>query len=145
MRLLSACLVLVLAGLLGGCATPESRIKQNPDMFNSFPDDVQQKVREGKVGVGFSKDMVFIALGKPDREYTRTTSGAVNQVWSYTGTYTTMERQRVSGDFRVRDSDGLYRTVRDDVWVDVQAQHEYERLRIEFQNDEVVAIEEVNR
>jgi hypothetical protein len=128
-----------------GCDTPSTRIKKNPALYNSFPADVQANIQQGKISVGYNKDMVGMALGKPDREYTRTTATGTTEVWSYTSVYTTTDRQRVSGQFRVRDSDGVYRNVADDVWIDVQQQHEYERLRVEFENGVVKAIENLNR
>ena len=138
---------LLTAGLLVlmGCATPESRIKEKPEVFAGFPPDVQANVRAGKIDIGYDKDMVYIALGKPERQYTRKTKDGTTEVWSYTASYTTTSRQLVNGPFRVRDSQGAYHSVDDSVWVDVQQQHEYEKLRVEFENEKVKAIENVER
>ncbi len=135
----------VAALLMAGCSTPESRIKQHPDMFASFSPDIQARVRQGQVDVGFNKDMVFIALGEPQRKYSRTTATGASEVWSYVGTYTTTERQLVTGDFRVRSNEGIFRTVHDSAWVDVQQEHEYEQLRVEFENNQVKAVERIER
>lgn len=139
--LVPAAAVLVLAG----CSTPASRIAKNPEVFASFPPDVQAKVKEGKVDVGFPKEAVEMALGRPDRQYTRTTEAGEVEVWSYVGVYTTTERQHVNGRFRVRDPMGGYQTVSDSIWVDVQQEHEYELLRVEFEDGKAKAIERVNR
>jgi outer membrane protein assembly factor BamE (lipoprotein component of BamABCDE complex) len=134
------------AAALAGCSTPASRIKENPALFASFPPDVQAKVQEGKIEVGFAKDMVMMSLGKPDRIYSRKTEAGESEVWSYTGYYTTREQQRVNADVRVRDSSGVYRTVRDTFWVDVDTRHEYDKMRVEFSTDGAVrAIENVQR
>ncbi|MBN1268577.1 MAG: hypothetical protein JXB04_03240 [Kiritimatiellae bacterium] len=138
-------LLILAAVVLAGCSTPDYRIKQNPDLYNSFPPEVQERVRGGNIGIGYTRDMVFIALGKPNREYVRTTADGTTEVWSYTDTTTTRERQRVEGDFRVRDAGGRFRTVRDTVWVEVNRDHEYESLRVEFENDTIRAIERVKR
>ncbi len=143
--IIRSCLALLSILAIAGCASPESRIKEKPEVFNSFPPDVQSKVRTGQVDIGYSKDMVYIALGKPDREYTRTTAEGTLEVWSYTDAYTTTERQRITGDFRIVDPQGGFRTTHDTVWADVDVSHEYEKLRIEFKNDVVSAIERVNR
>ena len=66
----------VLLGLTA-CSTPESRIKKNPELFNSFAPEVQAKVREGEIDIGFTQDMVRIALDRPDRSYTRSTAGGL--------------------------------------------------------------------
>jgi len=136
-----ALLVLVAAG----CATPESRIKKNPELFNSLPPEVQEGVRQGKVDLGYNKGAVLLALGKPNREYTRRSAAGSKEVWSYTSTYTTTDRQRVDADVRYRGSDGRVRTTTDWVWVDVQQKHEYERLRVEFEGDVVIAVETLER
>lgn len=141
---LRTALLIAVAGL-AGCSTPEHRIKKNPELFASFPPEVQAKVQQGEVDIGFNKDMAFIALGQPTREYTRRTADGVTEVWSYTDVYSTSERQRVSGSFRVRDNDGRLRTVNDTIWVDVDKEHEYEKLRLEFQDDVIKAIERVKR
>jgi len=118
-----------LAGLLGlflvGCATPESRIKENPELFAGFPPDVQENVRAGIIKVGYDKNMVYIALGNPDRTSMRETADGAVEVWIFTDTYTTTERKYISGPTRVRMSDGSYKTTDDGSWVDVQQEHEY--------------------
>lgn len=75
----------VLIAMLGfaGCSTPASRIGKNEELFRSFPAEVQQKIREGKVEVGFTMEQVRMALGEPDYIATRTDTAGVAQVWSY--------------------------------------------------------------
>ena len=131
--------------LIAGCDTPSSRINKNPELFARFPADVQANIKQGKVNVGYSKDMVNMALGKPNREYIRTTAGGTTEVWSYTSVYTTTDRQRVNAQVRIKDNQGVYRTVQDDIWADVQQQHEYDTLRVEFENSLVIAVEQLNR
>ena len=136
---------LILAALLlavAGCATPESRIKKNQALFDSYPADVQDKIKAGKVDLGFTPDMVTIALGKPGRVYQRKTADGETEVWSYEAYSTTTNRQRVNTDVRVRDNSG-YRTVHDWVWVDVEQRNYYDKLRIEFTGGKVSGIEEV--
>lgn len=130
---------LALFGL--GCTSPAHRIKKNPEMFNSFPPAVQEKVQKGEVDVGFSADMVFIALGLPDRKYQRTTAEGTKEVWAYVDYRYKYEQQLVRGNFRYRDANGRMRTTTDSVWVDVQTKTEFERIRVEFQGDKVAAID----
>jgi len=126
---------------LTGCATPESRIKKNPDLFATFPSDVQEKVKQGQIDIGFAPDMVTMALGTPNRVYTRQTSTGSIEVWSYTSTRVTNERQRVNANFRYRDASGGYRNANDWVYVDVARETEYERVRVEFTEGKVSAID----
>ena len=131
--------------LLTSCSTPASRIKKNPNLFASFPSDVQEKIQKGEIDIGYTEDMVMIALGRPDRMYTRKTDTGEARVWSYVDFYMTSDRQRVNADVRVRDSTGIYQTVHDTIWVDVEQRNEYEKLRVEFENGKVKAIETLNR
>ncbi len=139
-RLLSAVLLLPL--LFTACSTTDSRIKKHQTEFDAYPPEIQDSIRKGLVNPGFTEDMVFMALGDPDRKYTRITATQRISVWSYTDTYTTPHQQRVEGSFRVKDASGRYRTVNDSVWVDVDQLHEYEKKRIEFESGIVTAIEE---
>ena len=76
--------VITSALLLGGCAsTPQDRISQNRALYESFPAEVQRKVSAGQVDVGFTPDMVILALGKPERKLTRAEAGGESEVWVY--------------------------------------------------------------
>jgi len=78
--------VLIVAGTLfltAGCASVESRVKDHQSAFSSWPPDVQQKVRDGKIAIGYTHEMVEVALGKPDRVASRTTDRGQADVWVY--------------------------------------------------------------
>jgi hypothetical protein len=78
-------LLTMVAGLaiLAGCATPDSRIKDNPEAFSRLTPVQQQLVRQGRVAVGFDADTVRLALGEPDRVRERTDANGQSEVWSY--------------------------------------------------------------
>ncbi|HMP89113.1 MAG TPA: hypothetical protein PJ991_02870 [Kiritimatiellia bacterium] len=137
--------VLALTLVVSGCASPDSRIKQNPELFGSFPLEAQELIRKGQIDIGFEPEMVTMALGSPNRVYTRQTKGGTIEVWSYTAKTTTTDRQRVNANIRYRDNTGRYRTTSDWVWVDVARDNEYERIRIEFSEGKVSAIETLQR
>lgn len=141
----SALALVVLTGLLVGCATPESRIKKNPELFNALPPAVQENVRQGRVDIGYSKDAVQLALGAPNRQYTRKTADRLTEVWSYTRDEIHRDRQRADVRINTYDSKGRRTSVSDWVWVDVENRQEYERLRIEFTDNAVSAIESMER
>ena len=133
---------MVLLALVGaGCATPETRIRDNPTLFASFPLEVQTKVRQGQIAIGFSPAAVHMALGEPARVYHRTTTQGTNEVWAYTSyeyrtlpQYTTVLAP-VSGPWlNSAYPPGV-------MLVDVQQRQEYEALRVEFEGDKVKAIE----
>ncbi len=80
-----ACITAAIAliNLVTGCSTPDSRIKENQAAFNAAPPEIQSKIRAGQVDVGFTEAQVLMALGKPDRRYTRTTSAGTTEIWAY--------------------------------------------------------------
>lgn len=65
------------------CSSVDSRVKDHQGAFATWPADVQEKVRAGKVEMGFTREMVEVALGKPDRQASRTTDRGAAEVWIY--------------------------------------------------------------
>ena len=88
MKLFFSLLTCLGLALVVGCATPEARIKKNPEIFAQLSPGDQDLIRQGKVAVGFTTEMVKLALGDPDRTYIRTDASGTNETWSYT-TYET--------------------------------------------------------
>ncbi len=77
------CLCLLLALGFAGCSTPDSRIQKNQASFSQLSPADQERIRRGEVAVGFTADMVTMALGEPDRRFTRTTDRGTVEVWAY--------------------------------------------------------------
>lgn len=44
---------------------------------------MREKVAAGKIDLGFTREQVEVALGAPDRVFTRTDANGESQVWSY--------------------------------------------------------------
>ena len=128
-----------------GCATPAARIKANPQLFASFAPDVQAKVRQGEVALGFSRDAVRMALGDPARIYRRATTNDVNEVWAYTAFDYRTTPQYATVIAPVTDPSPNAAFVPGVVLVDIQQRNEYEVLRVEFAGDRVTAIEALKR
>lgn len=82
LRMLS---LLAVAALFTGCQSLDSRISNNQTAFNSWPAEVQQKIRQGRIDVGFTPAQVQVALGEADRKYSRTTERGTAEVWAYFG------------------------------------------------------------
>jgi hypothetical protein len=79
-RFMAAALV---SSLLTACTGPDTRIKTHQAAFDSYPPPVQQKIRRGQADVGFTKEQVTMAMGRPDRVYSRKTAASDQEVWAY--------------------------------------------------------------
>ena len=88
MKLFSVLISCAVIAWVAGCSTPQSRIDKEPEAFAELNATDQQLIREGKVAVGFTAEMVKMALGEPDRIFVRTDTNGANEAWSYT-TYET--------------------------------------------------------
>jgi hypothetical protein len=68
---------------LAACGTPGSRIKAHKELFASYPPEAQARIKAGEVDVGFTGDMVRLAMGEPARKVMRTTAQSVQEDWVY--------------------------------------------------------------
>lgn len=130
---------------LAGCTTPQQRrdqrISEAWHVFSTFSPDVQEQIRQGHVDVGFTQQMVRLALGSPDRTYSRKTEEGLSTIWSYSGSTSSTRYEYVTVPMWVRGECGdMYRTY-EPVGVTVNDSHEYERIRIELKNGKVHAVE----
>jgi len=95
------CIALLAAAALAlsACSTIDSRIRKQQALFDSYPPDVQNNIRNGRIEVGYTQEMVAMALGEPDRKVEMQTEDGVAEVWSY--------RKSVPG-FSVGTGSGTY-------------------------------------
>ena len=75
--------VALAAAALAACASTGSRIKKHQAQFDSYPPEIQQKIRDGQVEPGFTFEQAEMALGAPDRTNTRTTANKSQEIWIY--------------------------------------------------------------
>lgn len=137
-RTVPSCL-LALALVLGGCAsTPERRIQKNPELFEGLPAEVQEQVREGRVGIGFTPEMVYLALGEPTSRVTRRTASEEREIWYYEGRYVTTDTIRLHDYGRFSSREPM-------IYLDRTQEHRYTRVRLEFVEGKVTAIQQVER
>lgn len=139
----SGCLLGILLTI--SCASIDSRIKKNQEVFDSFPPEVQALVREEKLRVGFTPEMAAIAIGPPHRKYTRTTKAGETELWAYVQRNTRSKTIPVRSSFSYRDSNGRYRRAHDTDYVTVDSYVEFDRLRLEFMDGKIAVIEEVTQ
>lgn len=126
---------------LAGCATPDARIRKNREAFDALPEAAQALIREGKVAVGFTSEMVLLAMGDPDQRWVRTDAAGERRIWSYT-TY-----DQIGGGPLYR---GYYHSYHGgypiyDARLFGTDARPREYLRVEFEGDVVSAIEQGTR
>ena len=129
--------------LFAGCATPEQRIHQNQELFDALPLADQARIRGGQIDLGFTPDMVRIALGEPQRKLVRRDGGGETEVWLYLDLVRRYERQRADIDGLSLAGPGGYRTVGGSAWINLSQEREFVRARVEFRGGVVAAVEEI--
>jgi hypothetical protein len=128
---------LALTMWLGGCASPDARIKRSPEVFARLSPEQQALVKEGKVAIGFDADAVRLAVGNPDRIWTRTDAEGTRELWSYTTWETDLGQPLYRGWYHMNS--GLYPLYYDDY----PGRREHEYFKVVFGPDgKVTAIEQ---
>jgi hypothetical protein len=139
---------LILAGSLGflaGCQTVESRIKEKPEVFASVDKATQEKIKQGIIDLGYSEDMVYLALGAPDQKRETITTSGRSVLWVYNTYYTRYDGTEMMGYRRRVYFDPYLKTYRlyyNPVFVDTYREDKEERIRITFVGGKVTAIEQ---
>lgn len=131
LRLVLVSLVLMAAG----CAsTPAQRIAGSK-AFDTYPSAIQEKILNGEVDVGFTEEMVRLALGEPDRVTRRETAQGDSEVWGYSE-----RKPRISLGFGVSGGGGHTRTGAG-VIVGGRDWSDGSRIRVIFRDGKVTAVE----
>ena len=79
--------LLAAALLLSACSSINSRINEKSSMFYSLDETTRSKIEHGDIALGFTPDMVYVALGRPDAKRTATTADGVTETWIYGAYY----------------------------------------------------------
>lgn len=132
--------ILTAVVLLAGCATPQTRIASNRALYDSLAAEDQALIQEGQVAVGFTPEMVKLALGEPDRVYSRTDKSGRSESWAYTS-YRLGDGRRIYGGYYHSWYRWRYPFYNDYTFYDREV---YERTKIVFKNGRVDSIEEVS-
>jgi hypothetical protein len=140
-----ATFILLLASLLGGCSTISSRIEEKSAVFATLDPQTQENLRKGGVEIGYTMDMVYIALGAPDERNERVTPQGRQATWIYTSTYDEYAGTTHVGYRRrfIRNPrTGATAVYLEPVYADVYRDRTEENIRIIFNNGRVAAIEQ---
>lgn len=132
-RWLAAAAVLALAA----CATPQSRIDQDPAGFARLPPEQQELIKQGKVGIGFDETAVKLALGEPARVTERTDAHGKSTIWRYVQYVDDAGATLYTGFYHA------YYAPMYPLFIDASTtRHERDRLRVVFTDGKVSAIEQ---
>ena len=144
MRGLSLGLILVGVAGIAGCSTAATRIRENPEFYQSLDPAAQQKIARGEIEVGYSPDMVRLALGTPTREFSGEHRDEV--VWLYRNLHRDRNdiirggyRRRVVFDPVLRSETVVIERIDDRLAAKLAPQS----LRLTFQNGRLVSLERV--
>jgi hypothetical protein len=69
--------------ILTSCSTPQTRISEHPDLYQSLSHRDQALVGEGQVRIGMSRTAVWLAWGSPDRKIVGNMGGGPTETWLY--------------------------------------------------------------
>lgn len=144
-RLFPALFALLALLLAAGCESIDSRIKQNPELFAKLDTATQEKIKQGIIDLGFTPDMVHLALGEPDQKRERRSAEGAEMVWVYSTYYERYDGTRFAGYHRRVYWDGVlnsYRVYYQPVFADTFRPETEERIRVVFRDGKVAVIEQ---
>lgn len=133
-------LLAIILGFCAGCTSPQIRIDRNRALYDSLPGESQALIQEGRVAVGFTPDMVKLALGEPDRVYSRTDESGTSESWAYTA-YSLGDGRRIYSGYYHSWYSWRYPYYLDYSFNDRDV---YERTKVVFKDGAVASIEEVS-
>lgn len=134
-----------LALLAAGCSTVNSRIKEHERFFASLSPEAQAKLRARTVELGYTPEMVYIALGRPDTKSEKITAKGNEQTWIYLAYYQEYAGQALTHYRRVAVRDprtGKVAVFIEPVYTSVYREESEEKLRVSFVDGKVVSIEQ---
>jgi hypothetical protein len=74
--------------ILTSCSTPQTRISDHPDFYQSLSPRDQALVSQGQIRYGMSRNAVWLAWGSPDSKMIGNMRGHSTETWVY-GYYAT--------------------------------------------------------
>lgn len=140
-------LILATAALLTitGCQTVDSRIKEKPELFAGLDLATQDKIKQGIIDLGFSEDMVYLALGAPDQKKESVSATGQTVTWIYNSYYERYDGTHHAGYHRQVYFDPYLRTYRvhyRPIILDSYVSEKEERIRVVFKEGKVAVIEQ---
>jgi hypothetical protein len=70
--------------VFSSCSTPQTRISDHPDIYQSLSHRDQALVTRGQIRIGMSRTAVWLAWGSPDRKIIGNSRSGPTETWLYT-------------------------------------------------------------
>jgi hypothetical protein len=139
--------LLLLSALVGltGCQSVDDRIKQKPDVFAAVDKATQDKIKQGIIDLGYTPDMVYLALGAPDQKRETVTAAGMSISWIYSTYYQRYDGTAFVGyERRVYYDPGIrsYRLYYHPAYIDTYHEEKDERIRVVFKDGKAAVIEQ---
>lgn len=137
------CLGALLLGV--GCQNVDDRIQQMPEVFASLDPNTQSKIKQGVIDIGYTEDMVYLALGKPDEKHEKLDPSGRVTTWVYNTYYEQYDGTHFVGYYRQVYYDPYlkaYRAYYRPAYADAYHSEKEERIRVEFKGGRTTAIEQ---
>ena len=128
-----------------GCQTVDTRIKEKPDVFAKLDVATQDKIKQGIIDLGFTEDMVYLALGAADQKRESVSAAGNTLTWIYNTYYERFDGTTHAGYSRQVYFDPYLRTYRvyyRPVFADTYVNEKEERIRVVFKDGKVSVIEQ---
>jgi hypothetical protein len=93
----------LLAVFLTGCATNDisARIREKSSVYATLPPVQQEKINQGIIALGFTGDMVYMAMGPPSQVEPVEKTGGHAELWTYRNYYPQLDAAHMKyADYR---------------------------------------------
>ena len=134
-----------LTAFMTGCSTVEKRVEEKSTFFNTLDPQTQTRLKQSIINIGDAPDMVYIALGRPDRIREKATGKGHDLTWIYTANWHEYEGSHFAGyrrqayfDSRAKAWRIYYEPMREEIYL----YREEEYMRLIFHDGKVTAIEQ---
>jgi hypothetical protein len=145
-------LALAAAALLftAGCQSVDNRIKEKPDVYGKLDPAAQDKIKQGIIDIGFTEDMVYLALGRPDQKRESIRANGTSTIWIYNTYYDRFDSMPPYGWGGYRRGPYYdpffrgypYRMYDRPYFFDSYVEEKEERIRVVFRDGKAVVIEQ---
>jgi hypothetical protein len=144
-RTLSLLAVTLSLLVVTGCDTFERRSQEKAAVVATLDAPTRVKLEHGIVEIGYTTDMVYLALGAPDDEFETTSAQGREKTWIFNSYHQDYAGNRQTGYRRVvvrNEKTNTTSVMLEPVYSDLYVNRTEERIRITFRDGKVAVIEQ---